>query len=99
MIFLSSSDNELIYYFNYSYIFGRCFLAYYAIYLFYLKNGSNTGGIFLSYTFDQQKLGLPVTKTAVSSGTTFLNSSDYLGVNKYFLITTYSSFSGNYKNA
>ena len=82
MIFLSSSDNKLIYYFNYSYIFGRCFLAYYAIYLFYLKNGSNTGGIFLSYTFDQQKLGLPVTKTAVSSETTFLNSSDYLADNK-----------------
>ena len=57
------------------------------------------GGIFLSSLFDQQKLGLPVTKTAVSSGTTFLNSFDYLGVNKYFLITTYSSFSGNYKNA
>ena len=64
-----------------------------------MKNGSNTGGIFLSYTLDQQKLGLPVTKIALSSGTTFLNSSDYLGVNKCFLITIYSSLSGNYKNA
>ena len=82
MTFLSSYDNESIYYFNYSYIFGRSFLESYATYLFYLKNGSNTGGIFLSYTFDQQKLGLPVTKTAVSSGTTFLNSSDYLADNK-----------------
>ena len=97
--FLSSSDNESIYYFNYYYTFGRSFLDYYAIYLFYLKNGSNTGGIFLSQIFDQQKLGLPVTKTAVSSGTTFLKSSDYLDVNKFFLTVNYSSLSGNYKNA
>lgn len=58
-------------------------MAYVAIYLFYLKNGSNTGGIFLSSLVDQQKLGLPVTNTAVFSGTTLLKSSYYLADNKW----------------
>ena len=57
------------------------------------------GGIFLSSLFDQQKLGLPVTNTTVSSGTTLLKSSYYLAVNKFFLTTNYSSLFGNIKNA
>ena len=57
------------------------------------------GGIFLSSLFDQQKLGLPVTNTAVSSDTTLLKSSYCLAVNKFFLTTNYSSLFGNIKNA